>query len=129
MRHEARKILGAPDLRVSATCVRVPVVTAHSVSVHATFAQPITVAEARQALVEAPSVVVLDDPEQREFPTPADIVGSDPTFVGRMRQAVDFPNTIEMFICADNLRRGAALNSVEIAELVVGDLVPALKSR
>lgn len=129
VRHEARKILGAPDLRVSATCVRVPVVTAHSVSVHATFAQPITVAEARQALVEAPSVVVLDDPEQREFPTPADIVGSDPTFVGRMRQAVDFPNTIEMFICADNLRRGAALNSVEIAELVVADLVPALKAR
>lgn len=129
VRHEARKILGAPDLRVSATCVRVPVVTAHSVSVHATFAQPITVAEARQALVEAPSVVVLDDPEQREFPTPADIVGSDPTFVGRMRQAVDFPNTIEMFVCADNLRRGAALNSVEIAELVVGDLVPALKAR
>ena len=85
---------------------------------NATFARPIKVEEARQALVEAPSVVVLDDPAAREFPTPADIVGSDPTFVGRMRQAVDFPHTLEMFICSDNLRKGAALNTVQIAELV-----------
>jgi aspartate-semialdehyde dehydrogenase len=65
---------------------------------------------------------VLDEPDQREFPTPADIVGSDPTFVGRMRQALDFPNTIEMFICSDNLRKGAALNTVQVAELVARDL-------
>ena len=122
VRHEARRILGLPELKVSATCVRVPVVTGHSMSVHATFARPIKVEEARQALVEAPSVVVLDDPEAREFPTPADIVGSDPTFVGRMRQAVDFPHTIEMFICSDNLRKGAALNTVQVAELVARDL-------
>jgi aspartate-semialdehyde dehydrogenase len=125
VRHESRKILGIPDLRVSTTCVRVPVVTAHSVVVHATFARPIRVDEARQALVEAPSVVVLDDPEDAEFPTPADIVGSDPTFVGRMRQALDFPNTIEMFICSDNLRKGAALNTVQVAELVARDLAAA----
>ena len=122
LRHEARRVLGLPDLKVSATCVRVPVVTGHSMAVHATFARPIKVADARQALVEAPSVVVLDEPDQREFPTPADIVGSDPTFVGRMRQSLDFPHTIELFICGDNLRKGAALNTVQVAELVARDL-------
>ena len=78
--------------------------------------------KARQALVEAPSVVVLDEPDAREFPTPADIVGSDPTFVGRLRQALDFPRTIELFVVSDNLRKGAALNTVQVAELVARDL-------
>lgn len=123
VRNESRKILGISDLKVSATCVRVPVVTAHSLAVHATFQKPITVADARQALMEAPSVVLLDDPEEQEFPTPADSVGSDPTFVGRIRQALDFPNTIEMFVCGDNLRKGAALNTAQIAELVAAELV------
>jgi aspartate-semialdehyde dehydrogenase len=122
VRRESRKILGIPDLRVSATCVRVPVVTTHSLAVHATFARPITVEAARQALVEAPSVVVLDDPGSGEWPTPADVVGSDPTFVGRMRQALDFPNTLEMFICGDNLRKGAALNTAQIGELLAREL-------
>ncbi|MEO8556220.1 MAG: Asd/ArgC dimerization domain-containing protein, partial [Actinomycetota bacterium] len=118
VRNESRKILAIPDLRVSATCVRVPVVTTHSLAVHAVFQKPLTAADARQALVEAPSVVVLDDPEAGEWPTPADVVGSDPTFVGRIRQALDFPNTIELFICGDNLRKGAALNTAQIAELL-----------
>ncbi len=118
VRDESRKILGIPDLKVSATCVRVPVVTTHSLAVHAVFAKRITVESARQALIEAPSVVVVDDPSVAEFPTPADVVGSDPTFVGRMRQALDFPNTLDMFICGDNLRKGAALNTAQIAELV-----------
>lgn len=122
VRHEARKILGLPELKVSATCVRVPVVTGHSMAVHATFARPIDVGKARQALVEAPSVVVLDEPDAREFPTPADIVGSDPTFVGRLRQALDFPRTIELFVVSDNLRKGAALNTVQVAELVAHEL-------
>ncbi len=122
VRQEARRVLGLPELKVSVTCVRVPVVTGHSMTVHATFARPIKVHDARQALVEAPSVVVLDEPDQREFPTPADIVGSDPTFVGRLRQSLDFPNTIELFICSDNLRKGAALNTVQVAELVAKDL-------
>ncbi len=122
VRNESRKILGIPDLKVAATCVRVPVVTTHSLAVHATFAGPIDVNEARQALVEAPSVVVMDDPEHAEFPTPADVVGSDPTFVGRLRQSLDFPNTLEMFICGDNLRKGAALNTAQIAELVAREL-------
>jgi aspartate-semialdehyde dehydrogenase len=118
VRNESRKILGIPDLKVSATCVRVPVVTTHSLAVHAVFQGPITVDEARQALVDAPSVVLLDDPDELEFPTPADVVGSDPTFVGRIRQALDFPNTIDLFVCGDNLRKGAALNTAQIAELV-----------
>jgi aspartate-semialdehyde dehydrogenase len=123
VRNEARKILGIPELKVSATCVRVPVVTTHSLAVHASFQKPITVAEARAALMDAPSVVVLDDPEALEFPTPADSVGIDPTFVGRIRQALDFPNTLELFVCGDNLRKGAALNTAQIAELVAAELV------
>jgi aspartate-semialdehyde dehydrogenase len=122
VRNESRKILGIPDLKVSATCVRVPVVTTHSLAVHATFQKPITVDEATQALVDAPSVVLVDDPAELEFPTPADVVGSDPTFVGRIRQALDFPNTIELFVCGDNLRKGAALNTAQIAELVAEEL-------
>ena len=122
VRNESRKILGIPDLKVSATCVRVPVVTTHSLAVHATFAEEVDVAEARRALVQAPSVVVLDDPEVGNFPTPADVVGADPTFVGRIRQALDFPNTLELFVCGDNLRKGAALNTAQIAELVAREL-------
>ncbi len=125
VRSEARKILGIPDLKVSATCVRVPVITTHSLAVHATFQKPITVSDARAALMDAPSVVVLDDPEALEFPTPADSVGSDPTFVGRIRQALDFPNTLELFVCGDNLRKGAALNTAQIGELVAAELVDA----
>ena len=118
VRNESRKILGIPDLKVSATCVRVPVITTHSLAVHAVFEKPLTADAARQALVEAPSVVVLDDPAAGEWPTPADVVGSDPTFVGRIRQALDFPNTIDLFVCGDNLRKGAALNTAQIAELL-----------
>jgi aspartate-semialdehyde dehydrogenase len=122
VRNESRKILGIPDLKVSATCVRVPVVTTHSLAVHATFARSVDVDEARAALVQAPSVVVIDDPEKAEFPTPSDVVGADPTFVGRIRQALDFPNTLELFVCGDNLRKGAALNTAQIAELLAHEL-------
>ncbi len=122
VRNESRKILGISDLKVSATCVRVPVITTHSLAVHAVFERAIDVDEARQALVEAPSVVVIDDPGRGEFPTPADAVGSDPTFVGRIRQSLDFPNSLELFVCGDNLRKGAALNTAQIAELVCAEL-------
>lgn len=125
VRNESRKILGIPDLKVSATCVRVPVVTTHSLAVHAVFAKAVTVKEARAALLEAPSVVVVDDPAELEFPTPADSVGTDPTFVGRLRQALDFPNTLDLFVCGDNLRKGAALNTAQIAELVASELTEA----
>jgi aspartate-semialdehyde dehydrogenase len=121
VRNESRKILGIPDLKVSATCVRVPVITTHSLAVHATFERPVTVEGARAVLEAAPTVVVLDDPENGVFPTPADVVGTDPTYVGRIRQALDFPNTLDLFVCGDNLRKGAALNTAEIAELVAAE--------
>jgi aspartate-semialdehyde dehydrogenase len=116
VRNESRKILGIPDLKVSATCVRVPVVTTHSLAVHATFATEVTVAQAHALFEEEPSVVLMDDPANGVFPTPADVVGGDPTYVGRIRQALDFPNTLDFFVCGDNLRKGAALNTYEIAE-------------
>ncbi|MFD7660267.1 aspartate-semialdehyde dehydrogenase [Actinosynnema sp. NPDC059797] len=116
VRNESRKILGIPDLKVSATCVRVPVVTTHSLAVHATFAREVTVDEAHKVFAAQPTIVLVDDPEQKRFPTPADVVGEDPTYVGRVRQALDFPNTLDFFVCGDNLRKGAALNTYEIAE-------------
>jgi aspartate-semialdehyde dehydrogenase len=116
VRNESRKILGIPDLKVSATCVRVPVVTTHSLAVHATFATEVTVEQAREVFASQPSVVLQDDAENGVFPTPADVVGGDPTYVGRIRQALDFPNTLDFFVCGDNLRKGAALNTYEIAE-------------
>ena len=116
LRNESRKILGIPDLKVSATCVRVPVVTTHSLAVHATFAREVSVEAARKVLAGQPTIVLRDDPAAGEFPTPADVVGADPTYVGRIRQALDFPNTLELFVCGDNLRKGAALNTVQIAE-------------
>jgi aspartate-semialdehyde dehydrogenase len=122
VRNESRKILAIPDLKVSATCVRVPVVTTHSLAIHAVFQQPVTATMARQALMDAPSVVLLDDPASLEFPTPVDTVGSDPTFVGRIRQSLDFPHALDLFVCGDNLRKGAALNTAQIAELVAAGL-------
>ncbi|GAA2213066.1 aspartate-semialdehyde dehydrogenase [Nonomuraea monospora] len=121
LRNESRKILGIPDLKVSATCVRVPVVTTHSLAVHARFAREITVADAHRILEAAPTVVLMDDPENGIWPTPLDVVGNDPTYVGRIRQAIDFPNTLDLFVCGDNLRKGAALNAAEIAELVAAE--------
>jgi len=122
IRNESRKILGLPTLRVSATCVRVPVVTTHSVAVHAVFSRPVGRQEAWEALRAAPGVVVTDDPEAGEFPTPVDVVGTDPSWVGRVRQSLDDPRAIEFFICGDNLRKGAALNTAQIAELVAAEL-------
>ena len=122
VRNESRKILGLPDLRVSATCVRVPVVTTHSLAVHARFAGPVDAAEARSILRTAPGVEVVDDPASKAFPTPIDVVGTDPTVVGRIRQAPDFPEALDFFVCGDNLRKGAALNTAQIAELLAAEL-------
>ena len=118
MRNESRKILGLPDLRVSATCVRVPVVTTHSLSVHAVFEREVTQAGAQEILGGAAGVVLCDDPAAGEFPTPVDVVGTDPTWVGRVRRSLDDPNALDLFLCGDNLRKGAALNTAQIAELV-----------
>jgi aspartate-semialdehyde dehydrogenase len=122
VRNESRKILGLPSLRVSATCVRVPVVTTHSLAVHATFSREVTVAEAHEILAAADGVELVDDPAAGVFPTPADVVGTDPTYVGRVRRALDDPRSLELFVCGDNLRKGAALNTAQIAELVAREL-------
>lgn len=122
IRDETRKILGLPALRVTATCVRVPVVTTHSLVVHAVFEREIDVEAAREAFRDAPGVVLADDPGRGEFPTPVDVVGTDPTWVGRVRQSLDDPCAVDFFVCGDNLRKGAALNTAQIAELVAAEL-------
>lgn len=114
LRNESRKILELPTLAVSGTCVRVPVFTGHSLSVHAQFAQPITAARAREILATAPGVTLLD------VPTPLDAAGIDPSLVGRIRQDQSFEDGtgLVFFVSSDNLRKGAALNAVQIAEIV-----------
>ena len=122
VRNESRKILGMPNLKVSATCVRVPVITTHSLTVHATFEKEVSRQAAQDVLKSAAGVELLDDPENKKFPTPADVVGTDPTWVGRVRQSIDDKRSIDLFLCGDNLRKGAALNTAQIAELVAKEL-------
>ncbi|MGW1816393.1 aspartate-semialdehyde dehydrogenase [Streptomyces sp. NPDC002125] len=121
IREECRKVLGLPDLKVTATCVYVPVVATHSMSVHARFESEVAVDRAHEILATAPGVVLFDNPAAGDFPTPSDVVGTDPTWVGRVRRSMDDPHAIEMFICGDNLRKGAALNVAQIAESVAGE--------
>ncbi|WP_329565507.1 aspartate-semialdehyde dehydrogenase [Kitasatospora sp. NBC_01266] len=122
VRNESRKILGLPHLRVAATCVRIPVITTHSLAVHAVFEREVTQARAQEILAQAPGVVLYDNPAAGEFPTPNDVVGTDPTWVGRVRRSIDDPTALDLFLCGDNLRKGAALNTAQIAELVAGEL-------
>jgi aspartate-semialdehyde dehydrogenase len=121
VRNESRKILGLKDLKVSATCVRVPVLTTHSLAVHAIFSKEVSRQVAQNVLKNAAGVELVDDPENHKFPTPADVVGTDPTWVGRVRKSLDDPNALELFVCGDNLRKGAALNTAQIAELVAAE--------
>jgi aspartate-semialdehyde dehydrogenase len=116
LRNESRKILELPNLKVAGTCVRVPVYTGHSLSVHAEFARPISVARAKELLAAAPGVV-LDD-----VPTPLKAAGKDPAFVGRLRKDPTADHGLVFFVSNDNLRKGAALNAVQIAELVAKEL-------
>jgi aspartate-semialdehyde dehydrogenase len=118
VRNESRKILGLPNLKVSATCVRVPVMTTHSLAVHARFSKEVTRQEAQEVLSCSKGIKLVDDPENKVFPTPIDVVGTDPTWVGRVRQSLDDPRALDLFVCGDNLRKGAALNTAQIAELV-----------
>ncbi len=115
LRNESRKILDIADLRVSGTCVRVPVYTGHSLALNAEFRRPITAARAAEILADAPGVVVTD------VPNPLDAAGNDPSFVGRIRQdsSVDDNRGLALFVSNDNLRKGAALNAIQIAELFV----------
>ncbi len=121
VRNESRKILGLSSLRVSATCVRVPVLTTHSLAVHAVFANEVSRKEAQDLLENTAGVKLVDDPETHQFPTPADVVGTDPTWVGRIRRSIDNPKALDLFVCGDNLRKGAALNAAQIAELVAAE--------
>jgi aspartate-semialdehyde dehydrogenase len=122
LRNETRKILGLPDLKVSATCVRVPVVTGHSVAVHAVFGTEVSAEGAREVLRHAPGVILVDDPGAGEFPMPIDAVGTDPSWVGRIRRSLDDPRALDFFVTGDNLRKGAALNTAQIAELLASEL-------
>jgi aspartate-semialdehyde dehydrogenase len=121
VRNESRKILGLKDLKVSATCVRVPVLTTHSLAVHAIFSKEVSRQVAQNVLKDAAGVELVDDPENHKFPTPTDVVGTDPTWVGRVRKSLDDPNALDLFVCGDNLRKGAALNTAQIAELVASE--------
>jgi aspartate-semialdehyde dehydrogenase len=123
VRNESRKILGLSDLKVSATCVRVPVLTTHSLAVHAVFDKEVSREEAQSVLANAAGVKLVDDPENFKFPTPVDVVGTDPTWVGRVRKSLDNPKALELFVCGDNLRKGAALNTAQIAELVASEFL------
>jgi len=119
VRNESRKILGLPDLRVSATCVRRAGGDHPTrLPIHATFSTEVDADEARRLLASSPGVVVQDDPAKGEFPTPIDVVGTDPTWVGRIRRSLDDPRSLDLFLCGDNLRKGAALNTAQIAELL-----------
>ncbi len=118
VRNESRKILGMQNLKVSATCVRVPVLTTHSLAVHAIFEKEVTRSGAQEVLKNAAGVELVDEPENYKFPTPADVVGTDPTWVGRVRASLDDKHALDLFLCGDNLRKGAALNTAQIAELV-----------
>jgi aspartate-semialdehyde dehydrogenase len=122
LRNETRKILGLPDLKVSATCVRVPVVTGHSVAVHAVFSTEVDAEGAREVMRNAPGVILVDDPGAGEFPMPIDAVGTDPSWVGRIRRSLDDPRALDFFVTGDNLRKGAALNTAQIAELLAAEL-------
>ena len=121
VRNESRKILGITNLKVSATCVRVPVLTTHSLAIHAIFDKEVSRQVAQDVLKNAAGVELVDDPENHKFPTPADVVGTDPTWVGRVRKSLDDPNALDLFVCGDNLRKGAALNTAQIAELVAAE--------
>jgi len=118
MVNETRKIMGIPELRLSATCVRVPVLRAHSEAVNIEFFEPFGVDEARDLLAQAPGVELLEDFEANRFPMPTDVTGRDPVAVGRIRQDLSDPNALELWLCGDQIRKGAALNAIQIAELL-----------
>lgn len=118
---EPRKILDLPDLPISVTCVRVPVFNGHSEAVHLEFEDPVTVDEVRDILEQTPDVMVVDDPSRGLYPTAQDAVGQDQTLVGRIRVDASCPNGIALWIVSDNLRTGAALNAVRIAETLCAE--------
>jgi len=116
---ETRKIFNEPNLRISATCVRVPVLRAHSESVNIEFTTPMEVEKALEILKNAPGVKVVQDWQRNYFPMPMDASGQDDVLVGRIRQDLSHPSALELWLCGDQIRKGAALNAVQIAELLI----------
>jgi aspartate-semialdehyde dehydrogenase len=119
MMAETRKIMHEPELPLSATCVRAPVFVSHSVAAHVEFERPIKAEEAREILRDAPGVVVQDDPMAAVYPMPLEAAGKDAVYVGRIREDSSHANGIAMWIASDNLRKGAALNAIQIAETMI----------
>lgn len=119
MVNETRKIFGVPDLRVTATCVRVPVLRAHSEAVNLEFDQPFGVEQAREILSQAPGIKLVEDWAANYFPMPLDATGKDEVLVGRIRQDLSNPSGLELWLCGDQIRKGAALNAIQIAELLI----------
>ncbi len=121
MVNETRKIFAVPDLPVSATCVRVPVLRAHSEALNLTFDRPFDLEQARQAIAQAPGVQLLEDWNRNYFPMPVEASGRDDVLVGRIRQDLSNPNGLELWLSGDQIRKGAALNAVQIAELLAAN--------
>jgi len=119
MVEETRKIMHADDIAISATCVRVPVFIGHSMAIHIEFSQPMSPDEAQRILAQAPGIKLLDDPTISLYPQPWSAAGTDEVFVGRIRRDASHPNGLVMWVVADNLRKGAALNAVQIAEEMI----------
>lgn len=118
MLHEGRKIMGLPELKVSCTCVRVPVYRSHSVSITAQFEKPVDVDTARAAYAGKPGIQVVDDPSKKLFPVPLDTTGKDDCLVGRIRRSLVLDNALDLWVVGDQVRKGAALNAVQIAEIL-----------
>ena len=116
---ETRKIFNAPELRVSATCVRVPILRAHSEAINLEFDRPFDVERAREIIANAPGVKLVEDWQSNYFPMPIDATGQDPVLVGRIRQDISHKCGLELWLCGDQIRKGAALNAVQIAELLL----------
>ena len=123
MIHETRKILGEPSLAVTATTVRVPVFFSHSESVNLETEKKLTAAEVKSLLRQAPGIIVADEPENNLYPLALDATGKDATYVGRIREDTSVQNGINLWVVADNLRKGAALNAVQIAEMLIRDYI------
>ena len=119
LHYEGRKIMHLPEMNVSCTCVRVPVMRSHSISVKLHFAEPVTVEQAREILKDAPGVKLMDDLNAKQYPMPLETTGQDLVFVGRIRPDITDPNGLCLWCCGDQVRKGAALNCVQIAELLI----------
>ena len=119
MVHETRKIFNSPEIKVTATCVRVPVLRAHSEAINLEFDQPFSVEQARELISTAPGVQLVEDWQNNYFPMPIDATGKDPVLVGRIRQDISSINNLELWLCGDQIRKGAALNAIQIAELLI----------